>query len=157
MTRCTDRFVKYPYPKTLYSNYKEHYYKKLAGTRVQNHKSAFNLEKETKIINPHKMDLKTTHGISYRGDKGLPKDPKKQVVKEENKPIVQMSSYMAAFPNWDNGRSDVFHEKHPQFPYYSLPFRGDSTYKSAHTESQQRELRRQQELLAKANRDAIKL
>ena len=34
------------------------------------------------------------------------------------------------FPNWRNGESnDLFHEKHPQYPVYSLPHRGNSTYK----------------------------
>ena len=27
---------------------------------------AFNLEKEAKIINPHKMDLNTTNGSTYK-------------------------------------------------------------------------------------------
>jgi len=45
-----------------------------------------------------------------------------------------MSSYQASFPNWENGKNDVFHEKSPQYPYYSLPFKGNSTYKVAHTE-----------------------
>ena len=38
MTRCTDRFVRYPYPKTLFSNYRQNYYGKLATTEVKNHK-----------------------------------------------------------------------------------------------------------------------
>lgn len=57
-TRCTDRFVRYPYPKQMYSAYKVHYPKK--ESLAKNHKEAFNLEKESKIINPHHMDLKTT-------------------------------------------------------------------------------------------------
>lgn len=56
-TRCTDRFVRYPYPKVLFSNYKQNYYGKLTKTDVKSHKEAFNLEKESKIINPHNMDL----------------------------------------------------------------------------------------------------
>mmetsp|Transcript_12894 Transcript_12894/g.17342 ORF Transcript_12894/g.17342 Transcript_12894/m.17342 type:complete len:138 (+) Transcript_12894:197-610(+) len=60
-TRCVDRFVRYPYPKTLFSNYRQNYHNKLKETNVKNHKQAFNLEKEAKIINPHAMDLKTTH------------------------------------------------------------------------------------------------
>jgi len=53
--------VRYPYPKTLFSNYRQNFANKLASTEVKNHKKAFNMEKETKIINPHAMDLKTTH------------------------------------------------------------------------------------------------
>ena len=54
---------------------------------------------------------------------------------------------MASFPNWNNGKKDIFIEKSPQYPVYSLPFQGESTYKLAHTEKQLRELRRQQAML----------
>jgi len=63
-----------------------------------------------------------------------------------------MSSYQAAFPNWDNGKNDVFHEKHPQYPYYSLPFKGDSTYKQNFTDKQLRELKRQHDALMNQGR-----
>jgi hypothetical protein len=49
------------------------------------------------------------------------------------KPIQENSSYAAAFPNWDNGKHDVFHEKHPQYPFYSVPFRGQSSYQNSFT------------------------
>ena len=136
MTRCVDRFVKYPYPKRLYSNYKQNYYGKLAQTNVQDHKNAFNLEKESKIINPHNMDLSTTNKTKFRGEKGERAAPKVNEIVEPAKPIAQTTSYHASFPNWDNGKNDIFHEKHPQYPYYALPFAGDSTYKQAHTEKQ---------------------
>jgi len=64
-TRCTDRFVRYPYPK-LYSNYKQNYSKKLKDARVQSHKQAFNLEKESKIINPHRMEKSTTNADTFK-------------------------------------------------------------------------------------------
>ena len=86
-TRCVDRFVRYPYPKTLFSNYRQNYHGKLAQTDVKNHKNAFNLEKETKIINPHAMDLKTTHKQKYRGDKGEPVPEKAQEIVGPKKPI----------------------------------------------------------------------
>lgn len=86
-TRCVDRFVRYPYPKTLFSNYRQNYHGKLAQTDVKNHKNAFNLEKETKIINPHAMDLKTTHKQKYRGDKGEPVAEKAQEIVGPKKPI----------------------------------------------------------------------
>jgi hypothetical protein len=41
---------------------------------------------------------------------------------------------MKSFPNWKNGQNDIFHEKHPQYPFYSLPFKGESNYKAAFTE-----------------------
>jgi len=72
----------------LFSNYRQNYYGKLTNTKVQDHKKAFNLEKEAKIINPHRMDLSTTNGVVYQGKKGLPKQPKHQDLTEEPKPIV---------------------------------------------------------------------
>ena len=82
MTRCTDRFVRYPYPKTLFSNYRQNYYGKMGQTEVKSHKKAFNLEKEAKIINPHKMDLSTTNKVSYKGKPGEKTMPKHKLLKE---------------------------------------------------------------------------
>ena len=54
----------------MHSNYKNTYIPgKLERAGVKNHKEAFNLEKETKIINPHKMDLQTTAKVVYKGIK----------------------------------------------------------------------------------------
>jgi hypothetical protein len=61
--------------------------------------------------------------------------------------MQQTSSYGAEFPNWKNGQQDVYHEKHPQYPYYSLPFAGNSNYAQAFTEEQMKKLRQQQEML----------
>jgi|JI9StandDraft_1071089.scaffolds.fasta_scaffold338265_1 hypothetical protein len=58
--RQTDRFVKYPYPKAVRSNYKQDYYDKKEHIKDVMPKEAFNIEKEHKIINNHKMDLNTT-------------------------------------------------------------------------------------------------
>ena len=70
-TRCTDRFVRYPYPKHLYSQYKQEFYgNKMKDSNVRNHKLAFNPEKETKIINPHKMELLTTAKTVHTGAHG---------------------------------------------------------------------------------------
>ena len=54
-TRCYDRFVRYPYPSQTKSFYQKEFSK--IGQFAKDHKQAFNLEKETKLINPHKMDL----------------------------------------------------------------------------------------------------
>jgi len=62
--------VRYPYPPKLFSVYAEHNYNKLALTDVKNHKNAFNMEKETKIINPHKMELATTTKTVHDGTYG---------------------------------------------------------------------------------------
>lgn len=92
------------------------------------------MEKEAKIINPHPMDLKTTNMNSYKGKAGIKTLPKHKELAEPKKPIVQTSSYKASFPDWENGHDDVFIEKHPQYPYYSLPFAGESTYAKNHTD-----------------------
>jgi hypothetical protein len=57
-TRCVDNFVRYPYPSMAISYYKKEFARK--RTNTVDHKEAFNLEKESKIINPHKMELSTT-------------------------------------------------------------------------------------------------
>lgn len=64
-TRCYDRFVRYPYPNSATSNYKKEFAQKNAYAK--NHKEAFNLEKESKIINPHKMELQTTMKEVHNG------------------------------------------------------------------------------------------
>ena len=109
--RCTDRFVRYPYPKVLFSNYRQNYYGKLTQTEVKNHKNAFNLEKEAKIINPHKMDMGTTSSQTYKNFKVIPKKKNMKSYDDEGKPILAQSSYMKSFPNWKNGQGDIFHEK----------------------------------------------
>ena len=113
MVRCTDRFVRYPYPKNVFSNYKQNYRDRITHTEIKNHKDAFNLEKEAKIINPHKMDLQTTNKNTYRGTKGKAAEPKHEIVNEAPKPIQHSSSYKSSFVNWNNGKDDVFHEQHP--------------------------------------------
>jgi len=87
MTRCTDRFVRYPYPKTLFSNYRQNYNSKLVQTEVKPHKQAFNLEKESKIINPHRMDLATTNKSKFKGEKGERAARKVNEIIEPPRPI----------------------------------------------------------------------
>ena len=55
---------------------------------------------------------------------------------------------MKSFPNWQNGKQDIFHEKHPQYPFYSLPFKGESNYAQNFTEEQQRKLKEHNKMLA---------
>lgn len=68
--RITDRFVKYPYPTGVITNYKKDYNKgNGVGSEnvkdVEHRKMAFNLEKEHKILNPHRMDMKTTTRVDF--------------------------------------------------------------------------------------------
>jgi hypothetical protein len=63
--------VKYPYPNNIITNYKKDYNKgNGAGSEnikdAEHRKMAFNLEKEHKIINPHKMELKTTAKVDFK-------------------------------------------------------------------------------------------
>ncbi len=64
-TRCSDRFVKYPYPRNLITNYQKEYPSKISQAKVLSEKDAFNIEKEHKIINPHPMELSTTNKVVY--------------------------------------------------------------------------------------------
>jgi len=68
-TRCTDRFVRYAYPKNMRSKYAEQHESKNKRASIKCHKDAFNLEKEAKILNPSQMkqSLYTTHGKAFKG------------------------------------------------------------------------------------------
>ena len=96
---------------------------------------SFNLEKEAKIINPHRMDMGTTSSIAYKNFRVIPQKKQPKRHDDEGKPILAQSSYMKNFPNWRNG-GDIFHEKQPQYPFYSLPFKGESNYAQSFTEEQ---------------------
>lgn len=58
--------MKYPYPKSLITNYQKEYHKKIEKTLIIHPRDAFNIEKEHKIINPHKMEMKTTNKSSFQ-------------------------------------------------------------------------------------------
>lgn len=77
------------------------------------------------------MEMATTSKSDFKGAKGERAKSRKQPAPQEEKPIAGLSSYQANFPNWENGKNDVFHERHPQYPFYSLPFRGSSSYKQS--------------------------
>ena len=64
--RIIDRFVKYPYPANIITNYKKDYNGYSGSAHRITNEEAFNLEKEHKIINPHGMDFKTTTRIDYK-------------------------------------------------------------------------------------------
>ena len=49
---------------------------------------AFNLEKEAKIINPHKMDLKTTNSSTYKNYELKPKQKTIRAPINDPKPIM---------------------------------------------------------------------
>ena len=129
------------------SGYQKDFADKLKKTVVLKNGESFNLEKEAKIINPHKMDMGTTSGSTYKNFKVIPKKKQLRKFEDEGKPIVAQSTYMKNFPNWKNGQGDIFHEKQPQYPFYSLPFKGDSSYAMNHNETQQRKLREHNQML----------
>ena len=80
--------------------------------------------------------MKTTSGNTFKNFKVGPRTKELKKVNDEKKPIVGFSSYQKSFPNWKNGQNDIFHEKHPQYPFYSLPFKGESNYKQNFNEEQ---------------------
>lgn len=90
------------------------------------------MEKESRIINPHKMDLVTTHRAVHTGQYGRRAEIKTQESALGDRPMIQSSSYQNNFPNWKNGKADTFIEKKPQYPVYSLPFRANSSYKETY-------------------------
>ena len=57
----------------MHSKYQNEYKDKLRNTIVLKKGEAFNLEKEAKIINPHRMELGTTSENTYKDFKLKPK------------------------------------------------------------------------------------
>ena len=55
------------------SGYQKEFKDKLRNTIVLKKGEAFNLEKEAKIINPHRMELATTSDSTYKDFKLKPK------------------------------------------------------------------------------------
>lgn len=124
------------------SYYKKEFARKSAFAK--DHRQAFNLEKEAKIINPHKVEDQTTNRNFYKGTRGPKAAAKERVYSPDDAPIQATSHYQQLFPNWKNGGGkDIFHEKHPQFPVYSLPYRVSTTYKDQFVPNKTEELRRQ--------------
>lgn len=95
------------------------------------------------------MDLKTTSSSTYKNFKVIPKKKPMNTYDDGDKPMLAQSNYMKDFPDWRNGRNDVFHEKQPQYPFYSLPFKGGSNYQETYTEDQQRKLKEHNEMIRK--------
>jgi hypothetical protein len=59
------------------------------------------------------MDLKTTTQENFKGVKGERTKPCKAEPKFDEKPSQKVSSYSAMYPNWNNGKKDIFHEAAP--------------------------------------------
>ena len=85
--------MRYPYPKSLLSGYQKDFQRKNKETIVTKKGEAFNLEKESKIINPHKMDLGTTSGSTYKNFEVSPKKKEYKKADDEKRPILGASSY----------------------------------------------------------------
>jgi len=67
------------------SYYKKEYPKKSAFAK--DHREAFNMEKETKIINPHAMEMQTTMKEVFQGKQGPRALAKKTCFAPEDAPI----------------------------------------------------------------------
>jgi hypothetical protein len=126
--KMVDRVVRYKYPSKIGTNYqKEHAHfnsAKAAGKEVNGNN--FNVEKEHKIINPHNVEKLTVNRIDYQPFTIQPREPKKLKAPSPKKIVAMKTSYQNEFQNW--GPNEVIHEKDPKYPYYSLPFKGTSSY-----------------------------
>lgn len=61
---------------------------------------AFNLEKEHKIINPHKMQLRTCNRDEFKEFKVIPNPTRKEHILPDKVPFPSASTYKADFPDW---------------------------------------------------------
>lgn len=98
--RCTDRFVRYPYPKCAVSYYQREFQDKIKNARLLTEEDVFNPEKETKIINPHSMEVTTTQKSSFKPFEVKPAVRDMRTIAVNDAPIAKHSSYQAEFPNW---------------------------------------------------------
>ena len=64
------------------------YKDKLKKTQVIKQADTFNLEKETRARNPHKMDLATTANTTFKGHEVKPKQKIFRTYNDEGKPIL---------------------------------------------------------------------
>jgi hypothetical protein len=111
--RQSDRFVKYPYPKAVCSNYRQDFYDKNDHIKDIKPTEAFNMEKEHKIINNHKMDLNTTVKENFKDFKVIKTRKSVERLAKQPAPILGTSAYANQYPDWKNGQQDVYIEKHP--------------------------------------------
>ena len=84
------------------------------------------------------MDLLTTFMLDYavqRRERRVIKDSAKGTAPHTDRtldaPGSKLSEHLRAYPNWENGHGDIWHEKAPQYPVYQLPFRAESSYRKA--------------------------
>ncbi len=126
--QVVDRVVKYKYPSHVGTNYQKDYakYNSINAPGGQKCGEPFNVEKEHKIINPHDVEKLTINRIDYQPFQVQPRQPKKLKAPKQSEYIGAKTAYQAEFMNW--GANEIIHEKEPQYPYYSLPFKGNSNY-----------------------------
>lgn len=126
--KIVDRVIKYKYPKQIGTNYqKEHaHFNSTKAVGRNNNGEPWNVEKEHKIINPHDVEKLTINRIDYQPFTIQPREPKKFRAPSPKHYVPVKSAYQNEFQNW--GPNEVIHERDPQYPYYSLPFKGTSNY-----------------------------
>jgi hypothetical protein len=126
--QIVDRVVKYHYPPQVGTNYQRDYakYNSIKAVGKNNTAENFNVEKEHKIINPHKVEKLTINRIDYQPFKIQQREQKKLQAPSPKQYAPMKSAYQQEFQNW--GPNEVIHEKDPQYPYYCLPFKGNSAY-----------------------------
>ena len=81
------------------------------------------------------MDMKTTARVDFQPFSVIPQQKPYKPHKQSNAPIAERSAYKSEYPNW--GASDHLIEKTPQYPVYSLPFKGQSVYAETFQNSKQ--------------------
>jgi hypothetical protein len=89
------------------------------------------------------MDLVTTQRHVHNGQKGKPAEAINKDEALGERPMMLSSSYQNSFPNWKNGNKDCFHEKKPQYPIYSMPFKANSSYRQSFSDDKNKKLKAQ--------------
>ena len=126
--QIVDRVVKYKYPSKIGTSYQKDHatYNSAKMAKRRNTGEAFNVEKEHKYKNPHNVDRLTVNRIDYQPFTIQPREFKKYKAPSPSHYVPLKSSYQSEFQNW--GPNEIIHEKDPQYPFYSLPFKGTTSY-----------------------------
>lgn len=124
--KMVDKFVRYHYPTCVHTTYHQQHQAHNSSKAVgrKNTGEAFNVEKEHKIINPHHVEGNTQSMITYKPFDVQPKEKRQPDVPKDMPPYPWRTTNQQNLVDW--GPNEIIHERSPQYPYYALPFKGDS-------------------------------
>ena len=122
-----EKVIRYKYPSCVHTNYQREHrgYNTVKGVGGATKFEPWNVEKEHKIIKYPRAETTTQNMRTYKNFKVKPKPAQTPDMPKKELPYPVKTTNQQEYQNW--GPTEIIHEKVPQYPYYALPFRGDST------------------------------